>query len=814
MKLYIVPHSHIDVEWYWTAQDVQDMMPQLFYNTTLPVLQRDEKMRFAQDQAVIWDMMLRGAEEGQRQLIIEKVKQGALEPVGGTYVQPEVQEPCGESYIRQIQIGQKWMEENLGRRAVCAWHTDVFGQNSQLPQILRQAGFESFAFMRDISQKDDPEHFPTEFLLEGPDGSRILTHWFRISYVLCESADPGHRLVVATIGGVKPEKEELQYVFRQMLEEDSLQHKTGLAMLPWGGDVYGLTLHCEEIRAELIRAAEKVGLQLCREDIVIATPSEFFRELAKKQELLEVKRCDLNPPQYRQDLRGTYISRIKLKQKNRQAEQALLSWQSLCACAGVDAKDARELWKPVLFGQFHDTIGGSCIDEVYVNAMEGDDAVLADVAARTCAILGGGEEGMLLNVYNPTQFARQELVTVKAETDCRVRTAQGEELYSHYDSQKKILSILVPQIGPFETITLYAEKVQRECTVKPAERLENEFYCLHLDPVSGNPDSIWDKQENRELLDGQGNVIVALAEQNPDMEGEIRLTGEEFTDAQIPATRITVEQTEQEIRAVVEKTFLGFGLKKTIVLPKGKKTVEFYTDILDYPGKDLIINAKFPFRMEAPCSLYESAFAVEEGREGLYCAQKWAGLRDGKFTAAILNRGTCAYWAQENALSLSLLRAHGHFAEYAEYGAERGLARFADGRSHTELAAERGDHHVAYALVSGSGGTEKWSALALCYNTPLEAAWSSAPAAFSAPIRAVEGPFIVTCLEPTDRGGILVRGYNASAQEARCTICLARQDAKAQFVDLLDKPLADVCVNGGKIQFHTRPFEIVTMQIQ
>ena len=314
MKLYIVPHSHIDVEWYWTAQDVRDMMPQLFYDTLLSVLKDDDRMRFAQDQAVIWDMMLQDADDEQRSLILEKVRQGALEPVGGSYVQPEVQEPCGESFIRQLQIGQKWMKEHLGRQAVCAWHTDVFGQNSQLPQIFRQAGFKSFVFMRDINRKDDPESFPTEFLWEGPDGSRILTHWFRTSYVLCESSDPEHRLVVATVGGPKTEQEELTYVFRQLLEEDSLQHRTGLAMLPWGGDVYGLTKRSDEIRTELMDAAAKVGLTLQAEDIVIAAPSEFFRALEQKTDLLEVKKCDFNPPQYRQDLRGTYISRIKLKQ--------------------------------------------------------------------------------------------------------------------------------------------------------------------------------------------------------------------------------------------------------------------------------------------------------------------------------------------------------------------------------------------------------------------------------------------------------------------------------------------------------------------
>ena len=805
MKLYIVPHSHIDVEWYWTAEDMEAMLPQLFYDTTLPTMAKDAELCFAQDQTAIWEKLVEHAQEQ----VLSMVQEGRLEPVGGTYVQAEAQEPCGESLIRNIQLGQRWMETHLGRRARCAWHTDVFGQIDQLPQIYRLAGFDSFAFMRDIHEKDDPEHFPTEFWLEGPDGTKLLTHWFRISYVLCEGSAPDHRLVVATIGGPKPEEEELSYVFRQLLDETSLQHRTGLALLPWGGDVYGLTLRADEIREKLTDAAKVVGLILSKEDIIISTPSKFFDALREKADLLPVRRCDLTPPKYRQDLRGTYLSRVGLKLKNREAERALLSYESLCACAGETVPDGDDLWRAVLFGQFHDTIGGSCIDEVYAHAMLRDTLVIDRTKLRK-GIMLGYMRGSMLHVWNPTPVVRSETVTVAAAAPCTVKTAAGESLASWYDETAATVTVRVPELGPYESVSLYAEAGAPAKASVP-QVVENTYLRLHFDPITGDLDSIFDKQAGRELLQGRGNAIEALAERDPDMEGALRLTGERFTD-DAPAEDITAAETPLAITVTAEKPFLGFRLRKTVRLPKWEKRVEFETEILGYHGADLILRAKFPFEMEAPESLCETPFSAVRGREDLFCAQKWAALQDGTYTAAICNRGNCAYWAEGSALSLGLLRAHSDFKDYANYGTERGLARFQDGKTHPEMAAERGDHRFSYALVCGEETVADLSRKALCYDAPLEAVWSDAPAKLSSPIVEVTGDFIITSLAPK-ADGIRLRGYHASEQAGTCAIRMRKPIEKAAFTDLLDQPIGTASFDADVIRLALRPFEIVTLHI-
>lgn len=808
MKLYIVPHSHIDIEWYWTAQDAREMLPDLFYNSLLPQMERDDKLCFAQDQAALWQMLLDDATQEQRNLILRKVKEGKLEPVGGNYVQPEVQEPCGESFVRQLQVGQKWMEEHLGQRAKCAWHPDVFGQIDQLPQLLRQAGFASFAFMRDIDQADDPEHFPTEFIFEGPDGSRILSHWFRISYVLCEGGEDRH-FIVANIVQPENEEQELRYVFRQLLEEDSLQHKTGLAMLPWGGDVYGLKENSDQIKERLIYAASDVGLTLNKEDIVIATPSEFFAALSEKQEFLEVKRCDFNPPMYRQDLRGTYITRIKLKQQNRRAEQALLAYEALCACRGETFADGEALWEKVLFGQFHDTIGGSCLDEAYTAAMERNQNVIEKVAARAKVLLGENKQGKILRVFNPTGLVREDVVRIKCEENRMVKTKDGTILPSYHDGQT--LSVLV-HLNAYEMAELYTERCENASASQP-QALQTEYYLVTIDPVTGDPVGIYDKEEQRQLLCDVGNVLTAREEKDPDMEGALRLTGRIWRDDTVAAQYIHTEETALLIRVETKKQFLGFSVVKTMELHKHKKQIDFTTEILDYTGADLLIGVQFAMQMERPQSIYETPFAVRRGREGLYCAQKWAGLQEDGFTAALLNQGTCAYWTEGNAMTLCLLRAHSNFAEYAKYAAERKLPRYSDGRSHTELASERGDHRFRYSLISGNKSIYDLSAKALQYNALPLAVFADELVRWNAPVRSVSEPFVVTSMLPCE-GGILLRGYNASEEMQHIEIEFTEHTKTIYYVNLVNDRTGKVELNGYTLKAQLRPFEIITLNIQ
>ena len=155
---YVMPHSHIDVEWYWTFATTREWTADIL-NKAMALLRRDPNYRFTQDQVVLvknyWDSL--GAED--RAFFKQMVAEGRLAIVGGMYVQPEVAEPSGEALVRQILLGQQWLQATLGVRARCGWFIDTFGQIPQIPQILRLAGYDAYVFWRDI-----PPDYPIESL--------------------------------------------------------------------------------------------------------------------------------------------------------------------------------------------------------------------------------------------------------------------------------------------------------------------------------------------------------------------------------------------------------------------------------------------------------------------------------------------------------------------------------------------------------------------------------------------------------------------------------------------------------------------------
>src|SRR5690606_15788308 len=58
--------------------------------------------------------------------ITSKVAAGQWVPVGGMWVEPDMNLPSGESLVRQIVFGQRYFEQTFGRRCSEVWIPDVF----------------------------------------------------------------------------------------------------------------------------------------------------------------------------------------------------------------------------------------------------------------------------------------------------------------------------------------------------------------------------------------------------------------------------------------------------------------------------------------------------------------------------------------------------------------------------------------------------------------------------------------------------------------------------------------------------------------
>src|SRR5215831_16498202 len=100
------------------------------------------------------------------------LKQGRIEIAGGQYLLCDVMLPHGQVLIREISEGKIYIKNKFDQKIIVAWGADEFGFNAQWPQILLGCGYKYFAFRRGAEEAK-----PSEFLWEGLDGSRILSHW-------------------------------------------------------------------------------------------------------------------------------------------------------------------------------------------------------------------------------------------------------------------------------------------------------------------------------------------------------------------------------------------------------------------------------------------------------------------------------------------------------------------------------------------------------------------------------------------------------------------------------------------------------------
>ncbi|MBV9330053.1 MAG: alpha-mannosidase, partial [Alphaproteobacteria bacterium] len=167
----VVGHAHIDTAWLWTLEETRRKVLRTF-STVANLMERYPQFRSVQSFAEYYKA-LETDNPALLERIVGLVTRGQWEPIGGFWVEPDINMPCGESLVRQALYGQKYFAKSLGGRHRVAWLPDTFGFSPALPQILRGAGLEClFTIKMGWSETNRFPH--TRFWWEGIDGSRVL----------------------------------------------------------------------------------------------------------------------------------------------------------------------------------------------------------------------------------------------------------------------------------------------------------------------------------------------------------------------------------------------------------------------------------------------------------------------------------------------------------------------------------------------------------------------------------------------------------------------------------------------------------------
>lgn len=376
-RIVAAGHAHLDTAWLWPIRETRRKALRTFVNA-VELLDRNPDVVFSHSQAQHYAWVREDAPE-----IFERVRRhvqrGQWEPVGGMWVETDLNLPSGESLLRQFSEGQRAFTAWFGRTNRVAFLPDDFGYPGSIPQIVKHAGARWF-FTQKMSWSEGNSFPHHTFWWEGIDGTRLFTHFSPV--------DTYNALLTPS---------QLRFAARNF--RDHAGASRSLALFGHGDGGGGPTQEMVD-RARLAADLPDVP------GVTFGTVEGFFAEAESEY---AARAPVWVGEMYLEKHRGTYSSQVATKQGNRRCERLLHELELWSALAGIEQPEASDLWRRVLVQQFHDIIPGSSIAWVHRDAEAEHRAVAADIEARVLALprreIGSG----LLCIENPAPVARREV---------------------------------------------------------------------------------------------------------------------------------------------------------------------------------------------------------------------------------------------------------------------------------------------------------------------------------------------------------------------------------------------------------------------
>lgn len=378
-------HAHIDSAWLWPLRETERKVARTVANV-LELLEEGQDFLFTMSSA----QQFKWLEERYPELferVKTQVENGRIIPVGGMWVEPDGMLPNGESFARQVLLGQKYFQETFGEYCDLVWLPDSFGYSGALPQIAKQGGMNRF-----LTQKiswNDTNTFPHHsFWWEGIDGTRILTHF--------PPSDTYNAEVTA---------EELDRAASNYRDKGISDNS--ILLFGYGDGGGGPT-------REMVARAQRFHDLEDASRVDMRTPQEFFDRLHD-----ELKDADSSwvGELYLELHRGTFTSQTRTKVGNRRNESLLRDAEAAATHAALlgweyPAEAFNEVWEELLLAQFHDILPGTSIKWVHDETEE----TLAGTEARLREILDDAREYVSENEGDNATFLEAKAVQVEGPT--------------------------------------------------------------------------------------------------------------------------------------------------------------------------------------------------------------------------------------------------------------------------------------------------------------------------------------------------------------------------------------------------------------
>jgi alpha-mannosidase len=331
--LHLICQAHLDPVWLWPVADgAAEALCTI--DSAVNRLRENPRMKFTRSSAQVYRWI--GETDPRLFAEIERlVKAGRWETIGGWIEQPDCNLPSAESIARHSLYGGAYFTARFGEkhRPRIGYNVDSFGHAAGFPQLLVQAGFDAYVFMR--PQRHEAPDLPDLFWWRSADGSRVLTQRVPGEY----GQSP------------KTTADDLE----KNLRANHARHFApgfghGAFWLGIGNHGGGPTReHLARIAALQKDPAFPVTLKF-------STVADYLAAVraSPAAAMLPVYEGELQ-----HHARGCYAAWSEIKRLNREGERLLLAAETAAHCAGLDAS-LEPAWWALLFNQFHDILAGTC----------------------------------------------------------------------------------------------------------------------------------------------------------------------------------------------------------------------------------------------------------------------------------------------------------------------------------------------------------------------------------------------------------------------------------------------------------------------
>jgi len=502
--LYVLNYSHLDTQWRWDYPWTirEDLRATLYDNFAIMAQHPDYVFNWTG--ASRYQMFQEYYPEEYKTLKAY-VGKGQWFPSGSAWEESDVNVPSSESLMRQLLLGHHFFKREFGTESAEYMLPDCFGFPASLPSILAHCGLKGFSTQKLTwgSAVGIPFNIGR---WEGPDGRSVIA-----------ALNPG--------GYAEHLKGPLNgEAWAQRLEENGRKGGLKVDLLYNGTGDEGGAPFPDSLKTvwEAVAAKGPVTVINGRADLL-------FRAISDEQKAkLPGYTGDLELTQHSA---GSLTSAAFMKRLNRgnelladAAEKASVAAELLGANA-YPTETLNKAWGLTLRSQFHDTLPGTCIPKAYeyawndeILAAKAFDGALTDAVGAVARGLDTRVDGTALVVYNALGIAREDVVEalVPAELagSAELTAVDGSgkalptQLVTGADGARRVLfPAKVPALG-FAVFGLKAGKSPQNTDVKVQGRvLENGHYRVTLSEA-GEPESIFDKLNSRELLSGPSRLAL------------------------------------------------------------------------------------------------------------------------------------------------------------------------------------------------------------------------------------------------------------------------------------------------------------------